>query len=219
MSSRYTETDPKVLPRIFAVCIAILLLSAACATTPPAHPPAKSQGTFILLPDEQGKTGVIVVSSMGEERLLSMPGEAVTVSIGAPPGKSYTMPEKEVDAQVGPALTALPKTPGQFLIYFKYDSGELVEESQAIIRDAIRAIRERAPVEISVVGHTDTVGDKGYNYQLSLKRARAVAALLISEGVNPSILIISSHGKDNPLVATGDQVPEPRNRRVELTVR
>jgi outer membrane protein OmpA-like peptidoglycan-associated protein len=219
MSSRYAETDSKALPRFFAVCLAILLMAAACATTPPAHPPAKSQGTFILLPDEQGKTGAIVVSSMGEERLLTKPGETVTVSTGAPPGKPYTISEKEVDAQVGLALTALPKSPGQFLFYFKYDSGELVEESLAMVQVAIRAIRERAPVEISVVGHTDTVGDKGYNYQLSLKRARAVAGLLISEGVDPSILIITSHGKDNPLVATGDQVPEPRNRRVELTVR
>jgi outer membrane protein OmpA-like peptidoglycan-associated protein len=46
-----------------------------------------------------------------------------------------------------------------------------------------------------------------------------VAALLTAEGLNPSIFEIASHGKDNPLVPTGDQVPEPRNRRVEVTVR
>ena len=39
------------------------------------------------------------------------------------------------------------------------------------------------------------------------------------QGVDPSTLDISSHGKDNPLVPTGDQVSEPRNRRVEITVR
>jgi outer membrane protein OmpA-like peptidoglycan-associated protein len=70
-----------------------------------------------------------------------------------------------------------------------------------------------------VVGHTDTVGDKLYNYKLSLKRARALASLLVSKGVDRSILEITSHGKDNPLVPTGDQVSEPRNRRVEVTVR
>jgi outer membrane protein OmpA-like peptidoglycan-associated protein len=37
--------------------------------------------------------------------------------------------------------------------------------------------------------------------------------------VDPSIIDITSHGKDNPLIPTGDQVAEPRNRRVEVTVR
>jgi len=42
---------------------------------------------------------------------------------------------------------------------------------------------------------------------------------LIAEGVDPSILAIDSHGEDNPLISTGDGVSEPRNRRVEVTVR
>jgi len=46
-----------------------------------------------------------------------------------------------------------------------------------------------------------------------------VASILFGEGVDSSMLDISSHGKDNPLVPTGDQVSEPRNRRVEITVR
>jgi outer membrane protein OmpA-like peptidoglycan-associated protein len=83
----------------------------------------------------------------------------------------------------------------------------------------LETIRERAPVDISVVGHTDTVGKKEYNYGLSMKRAKAVASILVAKGIDPSVIDITSHGKDNPLVPTGDQVPEPRNRRVEITVR
>jgi len=74
-------------------------------------------------------------------------------------------------------------------------------------------------VDISVGGHTDRVGTRRYNYRLSLERARAVASYLIAEGVDPSILAIDSHGEDNPLISTGDGVSEPRNRRVEVTVR
>lgn len=207
------------MPRRLAACFAILLLAAACATTPPAHPPAKARGTFILLPDEQGKTGAITVSSAGSERLLSKPREALKIEAGDAPGEPFVMTEKEVAAQVGPARTALPPPPAQFIFYFKHDAAELTGESRAKLPQVLRIIRERAPVDISVVGHTDTVGDKSYNYQLSFKRAQAVAALLSSEGVDPSILDIASHGKDNPLIPTGDQVPEPRNRRVEVTVR
>jgi outer membrane protein OmpA-like peptidoglycan-associated protein len=74
-------------------------------------------------------------------------------------------------------------------------------------------------VEISLVGHSDTVGTNPYNYQLSFGRARAVATLLVADGVNPSVLEIASRGENDPLTPTGDETPEPRNRRVEATVR
>jgi outer membrane protein OmpA-like peptidoglycan-associated protein len=197
---------------------AVLLLAAACATV---RPPSPSPGrtSVILLPDERGKTGAVAVSGAGAERVLSQPGQAVSVEAGAPPGIPFVMPEKEVAAAVGLALKSLPKPPVQFILYFKHDSTELTAESRARIKDVMRAIRERAPVDVSVVGHTDTVGGKPYNYDLSLKRAKAVAVLVEAEGVEPSILEITSHGKDNPLIPTGDQVSEPRNRRVEVTVR
>jgi outer membrane protein OmpA-like peptidoglycan-associated protein len=207
------------MPRNLAACIAILLLTAACATTPKAPPSPSGQDVFILLPDEQGKTGSIIVSGAGGKRLLSEPRQAVTVAPGAAPGKPFVMPREEVRALVGPALAALPKPPMQFILYFKHDDIELTNESLTKVQEVVRAIKERGPVDVSVVGHTDTVGTRRYNYRLSLKRARAVAALLTEGGVNSSILAITSHGEDNPLVPTGNEVSEPRNRRVEVTVR
>ena len=129
------------------------------------------------------------------------------------------IPGQEVQAIAGPALAALPKPPLRFILYFEHDSADLTPESKAILKKVLGMIRDRAPVDISVVGHTDTVGLKGYNYALSMKRAKAVACILVGKGIDPSVLVITSHGKDNPLVPTGDQVPEPRNRRVEITVR
>jgi len=206
------------MPRKFAACFAILMLSAACATAPKAPPPSV-QDVFILLPDDQGKTGAIIVSGAGGKRLLSEPGQAVTVAPGAPPGKPFIMPMEEVRTLVGPALTALPKPPLRFILYFPHDDFELTKESRAKVREVIRAIKERPPGDVSVVGHTDRVGTRRYNYLLSLERAQAVASFLIAERVDPSILAIDSHGEDNPLVPTGDEVSEPRNRRVEVTVR
>lgn len=129
------------------------------------------------------------------------------------------MPEKEVRTLVGSALAALPKPPVQFILYFKHDTTELTEESLAQVEEVAQTIRERAPGDVSVVGHTDTMGTRRYNNRLSLKRARAVANLLRAEGVDLSTLEITFHGEDNPLVPTGDRVSEPRNRRVEVTVR
>jgi len=207
-----------VTRRSLVLPIAVLLLAAACATGPKTSPPP-SRDTIVLLPDDQGKTGAIVVSSAGVERRLDRPGETVTVASGSPPGLSTIMSGQEVQAIAGSALAALPKPPAQFILYFYHDSIELTTKSEALLRKLFATIRDRSPVDISVVGHTDTMGKKKYNYALSLKRARVVAAMLRENGVDPSILDITSHGKDNPLVPTGDQVPEPRNRRVEITVR
>ena len=209
---------PRVTRGSFVLPVAVLLLAAACATAP-KPPPPPSRDTIVLLPDDQGKTGAIVVSSAGVERRLDRPGETVTVESGSPPGLPSVMSGQEVQAIAGPALAALPKPPARFILYFYHDSVELTTKSEALLQKVLVTIRDRAPVDVSVVGHTDTVGKKEYNYDLSMKRARAVASILLANGVDPSVLDITSHGKDNPLVPTGDQVPEPRNRRVEITVR
>lgn len=58
------------------------------------------------------------------------------------------------------------------------------------------------------------------NYRLSLKRAEAVRDLLVATGVDANVIEVASHGESNPVVATEDDVDEPRrNRRVEVTVR
>ncbi|MGZ8474493.1 MAG: OmpA family protein [Candidatus Deferrimicrobiaceae bacterium] len=204
--------------RSFLLLVAVLLLSAACATTP-KPPPPPSRDVVVLLPDDQGKTGAIIVSSAGVERRLDRPRQTVSVEAGAPPGTPSVMPEQEVRAIVGPALAALPKPPMKFILYFEHNSTQLTAESKTLLPKMLRTIRDRAPVDISVVGHTDTVGKDKYNNALSLERAKAVAAILVGKGIDSSILNITSHGKDNPLVPTGDQVFEPRNRRVEVTVR
>ncbi|PJB33005.1 MAG: OmpA family protein [Deltaproteobacteria bacterium CG_4_9_14_3_um_filter_65_9] len=202
----------------FLLPVAVLLLATACAT-PPKPPPPTSRDVIVLLPDDQGKTGAIVVSSAGVERRLDRPRQTVTVEAGSPPGLPIVIPGQEVQAIAGPALAALPKPPARFILYFEHDSVDLTRSSRTLLEKVLGEIRDRAPVDISVVGHTDTLGKKKYNDALSLKRARAVASILRARGIEPSILDITSHGKDNPLVPTGDQVSEPRNRRVEITVR
>lgn len=222
MDARAAGSTPKAMRSIRAAFLGVFLLAAACASAPkpqPASAPAPTRDVIVLLPDHQGKTGAIIVSGKGGERRLSKPGQAVGVPAGAAPETPYVMTREEVSLQVGPALSALPPPPLQFILYFKRDNIELTAESQEKMRQVVRTIRNRPPVDISVVGHTDTVASKNYNYRLSLQRSKAVAALLTAEGVDPSLIEIASHGEDNPLVPTGDNVPEPRNRRVEVTVR
>ncbi len=182
--------------------------------------PPRTSDVIVLLPDDRGKTGAIVVTGpKGAEHLLSEPRQAVEVAPGAGAGTPYVLPRRDLRALVGPALESLPPRPKTFLFHFVRDDTELTPESRAQLGEVLRAIKGHPPVEVSIVGHTDTVGTRVYNHQLGLQRARAVAQLVVSAGVDPSMLEVTSHGEGNPLVRTGDEVPEPRNRRVELTVR
>ncbi|MBP2676811.1 MAG: hypothetical protein H6Q84_3651 [Deltaproteobacteria bacterium] len=206
------------MPGILAVFLLSIGFLSGCASAPPKAPPL-TQDTIILLPDASGKTGAIVVSGGGQEVRLSETSQAVVVREGSAPGKPFIMSDKDVASFAAPALKALPPPPKQYILYFEHNSAELTRKSREQLANVMKTIKERRPVDISVVGHTDTVGDSRYNYRLSCNRARAVADLLVAQGVDRSILDITSHGKENPLIPTGDQVHEPRNRRVEVTVR
>ena len=77
----------------------------------------------------------------------------------------------------------------------------------------------QAIVEVVVIGHTDTVGTAENNVVLSAQRAKVVAERLQASGLKLSALTLESHGEKNPLVPTKDGKPEPRNRRVQVTIR
>ena len=117
------------------------------------------------------------------------------------------------------ALEAEPLPPVTFMVRFRSDSAVLSTESLSMLQQVIAAIRERNSTDIIISGHTDAVGADAYNQTLSLKRARAVADALAARGIDGQTFRITYHGKGNPLVPTADGVQEPRNRRVEITIR
>lgn len=85
--------------------------------------------------------------------------------------------------------------------------------------DSVAASLVKYPNSIvDVYGHTDTVGSASFNQQLSERRAQSVANYLISRGVSASRLRWQGFGETQLRVATGDNVNEPLNRRVEIKV-
>ena len=66
---------------------------------------------------------------------------------------------------------------------------------------------------------TDTAGPKVTNFDLGLRRANSVSALLRQAGLDAAAIDVISHGETELLVPTADGIIEARNRRVEITVR
>lgn len=188
----------------------VLLLSGCCGP----------RNLFVLLPDEDGQTGRIAISNQAGSQEIAAPYQMSGVSSAqTPPAAPKPVSQAEVQSLFGPALGAQPQAAVRFLLYFEAGSTNLTAESAGEIEQILRTAVERAPADVSVVGHSDTVGPKEVNAQLALARANEIGNLLVDKGVAREQLEITSHGEVNLLIPTADEVSEPRNRRVEVRVR
>jgi outer membrane protein OmpA-like peptidoglycan-associated protein len=174
----------------------------------------------VLLPESGGHGSEVVVVNSHGSQVLSRPWQAVEIADKSErPASPVVLDEAKVQGIFGKVLSAMPAPPAHYMIFFKLDSAEIMPDSRRLLPEILKAINERQPAELSVVGHTDTVESTEYNYHLGLLRANAVVALLKSLGAAPKYVTTFSRGKSDLLVKTGDQVLEPRNRRAEVTVR
>src|SRR6266436_10052797 len=76
-----------------------------------------------------------------------------------------------------------PPAPPVFLVSFDWNSASVSPGASEVIGLAAQAYRTGAPVTVQVTGYTDTSGSYQYNERLSVRRARAVAAVLAQDGV------------------------------------
>ena len=97
--------------------------------------------------------------------------------------------------------------------------GLSTEDAASIIRQAAATVSAGHMVKIDVTGHTDTVGSVKYNQKLSERRAAAVKAEMIKDGVSADAISTVGVGKSGLLVPTPDGVREPQNRRAEIELK
>ena len=81
---------------------------------------------------------------------------------------------------------------------------------------AVAEARRVGMVRIVVTGHTDTVGSQAYNQALSERRAAAVEAEMVRQGMNAAQIETVGRSFTEPLVPTGPGVREPQNRRAVI---
>ena len=176
--------------------------------------------TFVLLPDPAGTVGKISITNDMGSQTLDKAGEAIVVnSKSAALGESSNLTAKQISAIFRHAMAIEPAQPTKFILYFKFDSVRLTPASKEIFVSVLDTAVADHSMDIAVNGHTDRAGDAKYNYGLSLRRAKKIRRMLENQGVDSAIISTTSHGEGNPLVPTGDNVFEPRNRRVEVIIR
>jgi len=103
-----------------------------------------------------------------------------------------------------------------FEIRFDFNKVAIKPEYRELIEKLASATQENKNIKVSVVGHTDTVGTKNYNYALGGRRAEAVQKMLIEYGIPASQIVAVSSGEEDLAVPTPDNTPNAENRRVRV---
>jgi outer membrane protein OmpA-like peptidoglycan-associated protein len=207
MTAAWTTTVRRLLVTM------MLLGLAACAAEP--------KNLFVLLEEDDGTVGAIAVSNPQGERVLVAAGQATGMDAATDaPGETFTLEQDRITTLFGDVLDVQPEEPVKFLLYFQTGTTTLTDESERQIPSILAIVAQRrVKPRIAIVGHTDRAGSAAVNARLALRRAEAVREILFSYGIEAEAVELSSHGENNPVVPTPDGVAEPRNRRVEVTVR
>jgi len=195
----------------FAVCVCVAagLFLSGCA----------SVNTFVvLLPEEGGAPSAVTVGEGSDRTVLDKPYSAAVVDTR---GKveTKTITAEEAKRTFAEALAAQPPQAVSFTLYFETNSTEVTPASRAALDALFAEVAKRQAVEVQVTGHTDRVGSDTDNDRLSLQRAEAVHAMLVQRGIKADFIRAVGRGEREPMIATPDEQAEPRNRRVEVTVR
>jgi outer membrane protein OmpA-like peptidoglycan-associated protein len=194
-----------------------ILSAAACARTPLVTRPP-SPDLVVILPARDGAVGAVTVKHGTEERTLERAQEAARIS-GAGRLEVGQVTEREIREVFGAALDAQPARPVLFRLFFVFGTDALTPESMQVLSQVSGEVARRPAAEVIVIGHTDRVGSDQQNDALSLQRAERIRQELVGLGIATERIQTVGRGEREPLVPTDDEVAEPRNRRVEITVR
>jgi outer membrane protein OmpA-like peptidoglycan-associated protein len=119
----------------------------------------------------------------------------------------------EVERQGDALLVTLPSQ-----VTFSFDSANIQPQFYPALNNVAATLQQYPSSYVDIIGHTDAVGDAGYNQQLSEARAGAVSQYLISRGVNPARVRAYGVGETQPVASNDSEAGRQANRRVEILI-
>ncbi len=135
-------------------------------------------------------------------------------------------PDKAGPADPDPKKHGCPKAQidkGQIKIIeqvqFATNSAKILPASDPVLNAVLEILRDHPEItKVSVEGHTDNRGGKGYNKDLSKRRAASVAKWLVDKGIEAKRLSSAGFGMERPLDSNDTEDGRQKNRRVEFHI-
>lgn len=176
--------------------------------------------TFVvLLESPDGSVGKVSVTDERGKVLIDEAGEAVDMGVYLTDERLFKLEDKEVKQEFGNALESRPVLPVKYIVMFQSGSTKIANESKDDASRMLEDIQSRAAPDITITGHTDTVGKDKFNDKLSRERAEFIAETIRNLGKELTAMDIDYYGEHKLYVKTADNKAELKNRRVEIIVR
>jgi len=101
-------------------------------------------------------------------------------------------------------------------VMFDFDMDVIKADAYSQLDEVVVILEKNPAMSIELQGHTDNIGSKGYNMDLSLRRANAVAAYLVDKGILRNRMATTGYGYSNPVALNGTKFGRALNRRVNI---
>jgi outer membrane protein OmpA-like peptidoglycan-associated protein len=208
------------LPLVIAT--AGMTFVGACTDTAP-NGGEKARSGAILGAGLGAIAGIAAGDNAKDRRQNAIKGAVLGGLVGTGIGNALDKQEEELRAQLGGnvgivnngnnLVVTLPQD-----ILFATNSTSVSGASQNDLRTLASSINRYPNSTVNVVGHTDTVGDAAFNFDLSLRRAPAVTSVLINSGVPTQRIRSTGRGEDQPVATNANASGRQLNRRVEIII-
>lgn len=203
---------------------------AACTT------PSRFDGTAGPTANEKAKNGAVIGAAIGavggymtgdnkkESRKNALKGALIFGGTGALIGNELNKQEADLRRSMGNNNVLIQNTGDRLIvtlpqdILFATDSANLRADLTSDLRALASNLQAYPNTSVQIVGHTDNVGDAGYNQRLSVARAESVSRVLMNNGVSGNRLIAIGRGEDQPISSNLTPEGRERNRRVEIVI-
>ncbi|HSV79795.1 MAG TPA: OmpA family protein [Ramlibacter sp.] len=154
-------------------------------------------------------------AAVGCDGALRPPPPPPPPVVAAPPPPAVVPPPPPPPPPAPPAATKVTYAADAF---FDFDKAVLKAEGRAKLDDLVGKIKDISLEVIIAVGHTDSVGTDAYNQRLSVRRAEAVKAYLVSKGIEKNRVYTEGKGEKQPVADNKTSEGRAKNRRVEIEV-
>jgi peptidoglycan-associated lipoprotein len=165
-------------------------------------------------------TGLFILVSLASACSTSDSGPAVNAINFMPPGLAQGVAYSPSAMEALSRGLAVITPPGAALqdVYYEFDSIDLKEDGEAILRKNADWMKANPSARIEVEGHCDDVGSAEYNLALGAKRAQTARDFLMKEGIAADRLVTISYGKEAPACFEPDEDCRVKNRRARFVM-
>lgn len=163
-------------------------------------------------------------TSTSDTTLLSAKTDAEVENVSA--DKSTVVTDTEIDMSheetyalpVEPEIKEIPQIAlSERTIHFAFDSSDLDSGAREVLNDIVYKLEDvDRNLEVTLAGHTDSLGSEAYNKMLSENRAASVKTYLLDKGFDNVTFDLEPYGEEEPIATNETKAGRVDNRRVEI---